>query len=80
MRLGLQCGQVPPSEWLVDIVTWKKRSTECATDFVRRTWGINDATARNIVTGIFGVAIGDKELVVTMPDGWHWQVEENESE
>lgn len=79
MQLGLQCGQVPPSEWLVDIATWKKRGTECATYFVRRTWGLNAQTAESIVNGIFPIVVGNKELVVMLPDGWHWQ-KENESE
>lgn len=78
MQLGLQCGQVPPSEWLQTIGS--QRSVESAIVMLRTTWGINDATAENITKGIFPTAIGDKELVVTMPDGWHWQVEENESE
>jgi hypothetical protein len=47
---------------------------------LRTTWGINDMTAENIAKTIFPIAIGDRELVVTMPDGWHWEVEETESE
>lgn len=86
MQLGLQCGQVPPSEWLRDIGS--KRSLESAVEMLSKTWGITDITAENIVKGIFPIAVGDRELVVTMPDGWHWQVTmpdgwnvtENESE
>lgn len=78
MTLGLQCGQVPPSEWLRDIGS--QRDLESTIVMLRTTWGINDMTAENIAKTIFPVAIGDKELVVTLPDGWHWELEENESE
>jgi hypothetical protein len=78
MTLGLQCGQVPPSEWLRDIGS--QRDLESTIVMLRTTWGINDMTAENIAKTIFPIAIGDRELVVTMPDGWHWEVEETESE
>ena len=78
MTLGLQCGQVPPSEWLRDIGS--QPDLESTITMLRITWGINDMTAENIAKTIFPVAIGDRELAVTMPDGWHWEVEETESE
>lgn len=86
MTLGLQCGQVPPSEWLQAVGS--TRSLESAIAMLSKTWGITDITAENIVKGIFPIAVGDRELVVTLPDGWDWQlklpdgwnVQENESE
>lgn len=78
MQLGLQCGQVPPDEWLRSIGS--QRDTESAIVMLRTNWCINDITAEYIAKTIFPIAIGEAELVVTMPDGWHWQVEETESE
>lgn len=80
MTLQLNCGQIPATEWLRSIGS--QPDTESTIVMLRTSWCINDITAEYIAKTIFPVVSSENQkwLLVTMPDGWHWQVEEIESE
>jgi hypothetical protein len=76
VTLQLNCGQIPATEWLRSIGS--QPDTESTIVMLRASWCINDMTAENIAKTIFPMVCSEdqKWLLVTMPDGWHWKVED----